>query len=90
MSRMLSKMDSTDGKMSEVFELELDHPIAGDSSHNSRNLSTLRYESDDDAIEMDQVRLFIHELPTFQPGNEIQTFITTFTCVSRLLCTSLM
>lgn len=54
---MLSKMDSTDGKMSEVFELELDHPIAGDS-HQSRHQAPLRYESDDDAIEMDQVTEF--------------------------------
>ena len=53
MARMLSKMDSTDGR-SEVFELELDHPIAGES-HHSRLHSDLRYESDDDAIEMDQV-----------------------------------
>lgn len=54
MSRMLSKMDSTDGKMSEVFELELDHPIGGES-HQSRQQAPLRYESDDDAIDMDQV-----------------------------------
>lgn len=58
MSRMLSKMDSTDGKMSEVFELELDHPISSSEGHNSRLHSVLRYESDDDAIEMDQVTEF--------------------------------
>lgn len=58
MSRMLSKMDSTDGKMSEVFELELDHPISSGEGHNSRLQSVLRYESDDDAIEMDQVTEF--------------------------------